>query len=412
MRRHLHGGLRVLPARLLVLVGACGVLGIGIWTDVQSAAGKPANSARAFAARLVKVASGFHFPTYLTGTPADPKAYYVAERAGAIQIVRNGRRLPKAFLDISSQISIAPTSEQGLLSMAFDPSYATNHAFYVDYTDHGGNIVVAQFHRASHDPNRADASSQKIIMKIGHPGTGKHYAGQLQFGPHNHYLYISTGDGGVMAGGNGTAQQLNSLLGKILRIDVHRHSRHHLYRIPKGNPFVHRSGALPQIYAYGLRNPFRFSFDAKTGGVWIGDVGENTWEEIDYRKATRFAGTNFGWPRFEGPAFFRNIPASHPVPPVISKHHYGAAPHEHWCAVIGGDVEYDPTIPKLARHYLFADHCSGEVDVARISRRGKAFGVVPTGIQVGKLVNSFGIDGSQHLYLAAEDGTIYRFVKK
>ncbi len=414
MQRHVLSGVRSIRIRPFLLLALGATLAAAIWLDAQGAAGQNVRaSASKFKAKLVKVASGFAFPTNLTGTAADPKAYYVVERAGRIWIVRNGKKVPHPFLDIHTKISIAPTSEQGMLSLAFDPNYALNRTFYVDYTDTSGNEIVARFHRSKNNPNKADASSEQIIMDISHQTTNRHYAGQLQFGPKDGDLYISVGDGGVPADANDTAQHLNTLLGKILRIDVHHSSRHHLYRIPKGNPFAHRAGALPQIYAYGLRNPFRFSFDSKTGAVWIGDVGENTWEEIDYRTPRKFPGTNFGWPHFEGPVTFNGgVSAPGAVSAVINKHHYGGGMHEHWCAIMGGYVEHDPRLPALANHYLFADHCSGEIDVARISGTGHAYGVVPTGLSVGGLVNGFGLDGSRRLYIISEDGSIYRFVKR
>lgn len=402
-----------MSVRRLITLAVCCALGAGVWVDVEGAAGRsPVAGAAAFKARLVRVGPKFNFPTYVAGTRADPKAFYVVERTGRIWIVRGGHRVGRPFLDLHRDITILPTSEQGLLSMAFAPDYAKSRIYYVYYTNRQGNIRVEQFHRSKRDRNRTDFSSGRIILAISHQSTDKHYAGQLQFGPRDHDLYISVGDGGVMADANDTAQHLNTLLGKILRIDPSHRSGHHLYRIPRGNPFRHRGGTLPEIYAYGLRNPFRFSFDSKTGGVWIGDVGENTWEEIDYRKPSNFAGTNFGWPAFEGPVPFSGVSAPGAVFPVISKRHYGAGPHEHWCAVIGGFVDRDPKLRALTGRYFFADHCSGEIDVARISRRGKAFGVVPTGLFVSGLVVSFGEDGQNRLYITSEDGSVYRFVAR
>ena len=418
------------PRRTSLALAATCVVALGGWIVAQGAAGSAPRpltgpfsevySAHAaavlstphFKARLVRVGPRFHFPTYVAGTPADPNAFYVVERTGRIWIVRNGKRISRPFLDLHRDITIGPTSEQGLLSMAFDPNYAKNRAFYVFYTNPQGNIRVEQFHRSKRDPNRTNFSSGRFILAITHNLTDKHYAGQLQFGPRDHDLYISVGDGGVMADANDTAQHLDTLLGKILRIDVHHRGRHHPYKIPRGNPFANHAGALPEIYAYGLRNPFRFSFDPKTGGVWIGDVGENTWDEVDYRNPRNFPGTNFGWPRYEGPAFFSNVPAPGAVFPVISKRHYGAGPHEHWCAVIGGFVDRDPKLRALHGRYFFADHCSGEIDVARISKRGRAYGVVPTGLFVPGLVTSLGVDGQQRIYIMAEDGSIYRFVAR
>jgi glucose/arabinose dehydrogenase len=398
---------RSVPHRLrlgLLASGLMLVVAIGLASRTQDASGR----SRHF--HLVKVGN-FNFPTYVTGTPADPRAIYVLERDGRVWIVRNGHRLPHPFLDIRRYISIVPNSEQGLLNMAFTPNYARTGTFYVYYTDTNGNIHLARFKRERSDRNRAQPGPGQTILFINHPLIA-HYAGQLQFGPRDHDLYIAVGDGGSPADSGDTAQDLSRLLGKILRIDPSHHSRHHLYRIPKGNPFVHRAGARAEIFAYGLRNPWRFSIDPVSGATWIGDVGENRYEEVDYRKRGHLAGTNFGWPRFEGNHFFRNVAAPGAVFPVIEEAH--AAPigsgrtGETWCAVMGGYVVRDRSLRALYGHYLFADHCTGRVFSAQI-HNGHAYAVHYIGIDVPDLVMSFGEDGLSHLYIASKSA-VYKFV--
>jgi hypothetical protein len=393
-----------LPLSIALVCG--GAIVVSAW-GVGNAAGSSGK------ARLVRVGGSFNHPIYVASTTADLHAIYVVERGGRIWIVRHGHRVRRPFLDIHRDITLAANSEQGLLSMAFAPDYAKSRIYYIYYSNRQGNIRVKQFHRSKTDPNRTAAGSGRTILALRHPQIN-HYGGQLQFGPDGD-LYIGIGDGGGVGDPSNHAQTLNNLFGKILRIDPSRPGRHHPYRIPRGNPFVHRPGARPEIFAYGLRNPWRFSFDSKTGAVWIGDVGENSFEEVDYRRRGRLAGTNFGWSRFEGFSQFSNRAAPGAVFPVIVEAHSGgtAGSHETWCALMGGYVVRDPTLRGLYGRYLFADHCMGSVFSARISKRGRAFDVGPTGITVGGLPVSFGVDALQRVYICSlNGGAVYRFVAR
>ena len=243
--------------------------------------------------RLVRVGN-FDEPVFVTAPRGDRRVQFVVEQGGRIMVVRNGRKLSAPFLDISGQVTSG--GEQGLLSMAFAPDYASSGRFYVYFTDNGGDQRVVEYRRASAD--RADAGSARLVLQMADPESN-HNGGLLLFGPGGH-LYIGTGDGGGAGdrhGSRGNAQNLGSLLGKILRIDP-RPSGGRPYSVPGSNPFVGRSGARGEIYAYGLRNPWRFSFDRRTRDLSIGDVGQGDVEEIDFVRSGR--GKNFGWRPFEG----------------------------------------------------------------------------------------------------------------
>ncbi len=387
--------------RLITLASVC-VIVLGALANASGAAAR----ARA---KLAPVAH-LSFPTYVASTPADPHAIYVTERSGRVLIVRGGRVVRRPFLDLRSDIRLAANSEQGLLSLAFAPDYARSRLFYVYYSNLHGDIRVRQFQRSRSSPDRIVTGSGRTILALRHPAIN-HYGGQLQFGPEGD-LYISIGDGGCCGDPLNHAQRLNNLYGKILRIDP-QHGGRHAYLIPRGNPFAHRRGARPEIFAYGFRNPFRFSFDSSTGAAWIGDVGQDRFEEIDYRSRGHLAGANFGWSRYEGYSRYSNRAAPGAVPPVIVEQHSGpAGTHEVWCAGIGGFVERDRSVPSLFGRYLFADHCTGRIFSARISAHGHAFAVGWTGLTTPALFTSFGTDASHRVYAAAENGWIYRIAAR
>jgi glucose/arabinose dehydrogenase len=368
--------------------------------DLQSAAGRSSQP------RLVRVGH-FDFPIYIAGTKADPHAIYVLERAGRIWIIRNGHRQPHPFLDISKNIRLAPKSEQGLLSMAFAPDYRKSGLYYVYYTNVQGHIRLGQFRRSPTNPNRTIRHSERMILRVTHPGAVNHYGGQLQFG-HDGYLYIGIGDGGGIGDPPNHAQTLDNLYGKILRIKPNVRGRRP-YRIPRTNPFVHTHGARPEILAYGLRNPWRFSFDSH-GAIWIADVGEDKFEEIDYRKRGQLAGINFGWSRYEGYSQYSNRSAPGAIFPILVEAHSGghSGTHETWCAIIGGYVVRDHALPSLFGSYLFGDHCLGNIYSTRVNSQGSAFGTGPTGLQVPGFVSSMGEDSQHHIYIASIDGSVYR----
>src|SRR5688572_18393395 len=237
-------------------------------------------------ARLQEVVTGLSAPLYLTAPPGDPRLFIV-EKTGAIRIVKDGLLLPAAFLDLSSQISNG--GEQGLLGLAFDPDYATTRRFIVHYTDAAGNTVVSRF-QASDDPDHADPASEQIILTQVQPFSN-HNGGQILFGPDG-FLYLGLGDGGSGGDPDNRGQDLSDLLGSILRIDVQNGDP---YTIPVDNPFA--QSAAPEVWSYGLRNPWRFSFDRATGDLYIADVGQNQWEEINIAVPSEGAGrgVNYGW---------------------------------------------------------------------------------------------------------------------
>ncbi|MCW3066160.1 MAG: glucose/sorbosone dehydrogenase-like protein, partial [Solirubrobacterales bacterium] len=310
----------------------------------------------------------FSQPVYVTAPPGDASRLFVVEQTGRIRVVRDGAVLPTPFLDLASAVTTTG-GEEGLLSMAFAPDYATSGRFYVDYTAAGGgDIQVVEYRRASADV--ADASSARPILTQAHRVATNHNGGQLEFGPDGH-LYIGIGDGG---GANdegsdhnpaiGNGQDLGTWLGKILRIDP-TPSGGRPYTVPPDNPFVATPGARPEIWAYGLRNPWRFSFDRATGDLWIGDVGQNEFEEVDHA-ARGAAGLNYGWRNCEGThAFDPNgasnagagpCTASGVTAPVLDYHH-----DQGRCAVTGGYVVRDPALADLAGSYVYGDYCTGDI---------------------------------------------------
>jgi glucose/arabinose dehydrogenase len=366
-----------------------------------SPAGTTAPRARAAQARpgvrLVPVGN-FTAPLYATSPPGDRRRLMVVEQGGRIMVVRGGRTLPRPFLDIRSRVLSG--GEQGLLSVAFPPDYARSGRFYVYYTDRGAQQRIVEFRRASAD--RANASSARLVIRMADPEPN-HNGGLMVFGPDG-LMYVGTGDGG---GGNdehgagGNAQSLGSLLGKILRIDP-RAAGGRRYSIPDSNPFADRAGARGEIYAYGLRNPWRFSFDRRTGDLAIGDVGQNAIEEIDFVRRDAGRGANFGWRPFEG---FRRVfeeAAPGAVPPVITHTHATG-----YCSITGGYVVRDPSVPSLAGRYVYADLCEGHIRAARlrpgVRTRARALPLpkVPT-------VSSFGEDARGRVHVVSLAGPVYR----
>ena len=337
----------------------------------------------------------FKAPTYAAGAPGDRRRLFVVEREGRVRVVRDGRVLARPFLDIHRQVSTF-WPEAGMFSIAFAPGYARTGRFYLDYSDSNGDVRVREFRRATRD--RADPRSGRDVLVVPHSTSGSHYGGQLAFGP-DRLLYVGVGD----AKQTGSSQQLDNLLGKILRIDP-RPSGASAYGLPLGNPFLGLAGARPEVWAWGLRNPWRFSFDAATGGMAIGDVGEHDWEEIDFAPPGRGAGANYGWPAYEG--LHQNAgfaAASATVAPLVEYPHGQSA-----CAVIAGYVVRDPALPAFAGRLVFGDLCRPQIDTVRL-RPGRAGPVRYAHAAVPGLV-SFGQDTSQRLYAVSLNGGVYRLV--
>ena len=305
------------------------------------------------------IASGLTQPTSITHAGDGSGRLFITLQGGTIVIHNGARILPTPFLDISGLVSCC--RERGLLSMAFHPSYASNGLFFINYTNVQGNTVVARY-RVSANPNVADRASRRVILTVAQP-FANHNGGQLQFGPDG-FLYIGMGDGGSGGDPGNRAQDLSTLLGKMLRINVNEGLP---YTIPAGNPFVRTTGARPEIWALGLRNPWRFSFDRLTGQLFIGDVGQNAREEINLQPSNSPGAKNYGWRLMEGRRCFN--PATDcndgtlELPIIDYSHMLG-------CSVTGGYRYRGSLIPALAGRYLYADFCSGRMWEASPVRGG------------------------------------------
>jgi glucose/arabinose dehydrogenase len=368
------------------------VLGLSGTVAVLSAA----ESANSLGVAWALQAEGLVQPVDIafTGVPTDTRLFAV-ERDGRIKIVLpNGTVLPDPFLDIDGLSSAETFTEMGLLGLVFDPQYLSNGYFYVYYTDFAptGDLQLSRF-QVSADPNVALTTEVKLL-NIPHPGHTNHNGGDLSFGPDG-YLYLAPGDGGDSV----NAQDLDSLLGKVLRIDVTGVAT---YTIPLSNPFTDTVGKRPEIWAYGYRNPWRFSFDRQTGDLYIGDVGESAWEEIDRQPAASAGGENYGWPCFEG-AHVNDTgagcpPAGGSVAPIFE---YGRSLGQ---AVTGGFVYRGTAYPALLGYYFFADFGSGRFWALNTGTdEAIDLGLLPEGAQP----SSFGQDAAGALYVATFGGKIY-----
>jgi len=348
--------------------------------------------------RLETVASGLNSPLYVVSPPNDNRLFIV-EQPGRIRIVKNGQLLTTPFLDIRSKI--ASGGERGLLSVAFHPNYATNGLFYVNYTNTNGDTHVERY-SVSSNADVADPASAKLILFVAQP-FANHNGGLVMFGPDG-MLYIGMGDGGSGGDPQGNGQNRNTLLGDLLRIDVNNGDP---YAIPSTNPFVGMAGMRGEIWAWGLRNPWRFAFDRSAGMLYIADVGQNQWEEINVQSATQ-SGLNYGWNIMEGAHCYSPSSACNQQNLVIPAVEYS---HSDGCSLTGGFVYRGTKIPELAGHYFYGDYCSGWIRSFRYDNgqvQDKRQWSLPT---VGGL-SSFGEDAVGELYVTSlNDGTVYRFVR-
>jgi glucose/arabinose dehydrogenase len=362
-----------------------------------SAGGSEGQSAARRPVRLLRLGS-FSEPTYLTA-PRGDRRRFVVERSGRILIVKGGRVLDEPFLDMSGEVSTG--GESGLLSMAFAPDYAQSRRFYVYYTDQQGYINIAQYRGEAGNPDRADAGSRRTVIRVPHRRSN-HKGGQIQFGPDGR-LYAGFGDGGGGGDPDENAQNLSRMLGKLIRIEPKAGGS---YSIPRSNPFRNRAGARPEVFAYGLRNPYRFSFDRRSGALTIGDVGQDAVEEIDYtpgRGHTRAprAGENFGWDVWEGRSRYEGGTARGYVPPAIAHSQDGG-----YCSIIGGYLIRDRALGRgWNGRYVYGDYCNPVIRLARL-RRGKSPNRA-TRLRVPGLV-SFGEDGQGRVYAISLNGPVYR----
>jgi glucose/arabinose dehydrogenase len=331
------------------------------------------------AARFVPYAGGFSSPVYVTAAPGDPTALYVVEQAGTIETVERGH-ITGTFLDIRSIVRSG--GELGLLSIAFSPRYATNHLFYVSYDDLNGNSRIAQYRSAGGVGVR---SSAKILLTVDQPYPN-HKGGQLQFDKRG-YLYVGFGDGGSEDDPQQTSQNTSTRLGKLLRSTT---------TSPNGSW---------RIVALGLRNPWRFSFDSRTDNLWIGDVGQDHFEEIDFRPAAKLdALANYGWSRYEGTVVFDPshgyTNAGEKTFPVL------VYSHDHGCSVTGGYVYRGTAVPAAQGRYFYGDYCAGTVWSFPVGAKGRAGSARESG-HVPSL-SAFGVDGNGNLYAVSLNGTLYR----
>ena len=351
---------------------------------------------------LDPVATGLSSPLLVTHAGDDSGRLFVVEQTGKVRIIKDGSLVSAPFIDLSRSVSRG--GEQGLLGLAFHPSYESNGKLYLSYTDLNGTSVIREY-RVSTNPDRVNGSSGRTLLRVRQP-FANHNGGHIAFGPDG-LLYIGLGDGGSGGDPGNRAQSRSTLLGKLLRIDVNRRTGSLPYGIPSTNPYVGRSG-LDQIWAYGLRNPWRFSFDRATGDLWIGDVGQGSWEEVDRAPATRGRnagrGLNFGWRVMEGAHCFRPSSGCVRTGKTLPLTEYGHGGSR--CSVTGGYVYRGSAYPELAGAYFFGDYCSGEIWYVD---RGAARGVSPTRARdTGAQITSFGEDQAGELYLTDAGGTVYR----
>jgi glucose/arabinose dehydrogenase len=358
----------------------------------------------ASAAALTEIAR-LPSPTFLTAPPGDEHGVFVVEKRGVVEELVDGEPRPQPFLDLSDEV--ADEGENGLLSMAFAPDYAASGLLYVVFNARtpDKDLELREYRRSVADAHAVDATSARTVLTIRKP-FANHNGGMLQFGPDG-YLYLSVGDGdsGELHTPGFFAQTLDDLLGNVLRIDP-LHPDAGPYGIPDGNPFVGVAGARPEIWAYGLRNPWRFWIDPPTGDLYLGDVGLSGPEEIDYVAGTAGRGKNFGWPCFEGSRLFdASASCEDPLPPV-----YEYLRGRNQCALIGGVVVRDPHLSGLAGRYVFTDYCEGELRSLRVES-GRATEVRDLGLSV-PMPDSFGVDGLGRVYVLSGEGGVYRLDPK
>lgn len=358
---------------------------------------------------LQQIASGLTFPTSVINAGDGSSRLYITEQRGTVRVIENGSLVSGNFLDLSAEVKCC--GEQGLLGLAFHPDFSHNGYLFVYYINQDGDAVIARYHSPP-GSQEADKDPQHIILTIKQP-TPIHNGGQLQFGPDG-YLYIGTGDGGSFdSTGDGSGndpqnngQRLDTLLGKILRIDID-HAQP--YAIPPTNPYATSASARKEIWASGLKNPWRFSFDQLTGDLYISDVGRDRWEEINFQAHNSPGGENYGWRLMEGPACFYPAHDCNPdgtltLPAIQFSHSQG-------CAVIGGYVYRGNQAPALVGKYLYADFCTGKIWGAARSEDGAWSSTLL--LDSDYMITSFGEDQDGELYITHRDkadGAIYRLV--
>ena len=392
-----------------VLQGTASLVPVPATQQVQVTAGATASATVTYAAgaplaiRLQEVASGLDAPIFLTAPPGDSRLF-ILERPGRIRVLQNGNLLATPFLDIRPLTTTS--GERGLLSLAFHPQYASNGYFFIYYTNLAGDIVIERRQVSAGNANVADPLSALTILTIPHPTFSDHYGGLLSFGPDG-YLTAGTGDGGSAGDPPGNAQNTNVLLGKLLRLDVNASTVAQPYAIPPGNPFA-TAGGRAEIWAYGLRNPWRYAFDVPAQLLYIADVGQANWEEVDVRPVGQ-AGNNYGWNIMEGLHCYNSASCNQAglVLPAIEYGHDTAG----GCSITGGYVYRGTALPELTGQYLYSDYCSGWLKSFSYGN-GTASAVTDWGItNVGNFL-SFGQDAQNELYMLSGTGKVYQIVRK
>jgi glucose/arabinose dehydrogenase len=385
--------------RFGVVVGALGAIGVAAGCGGQTAGGPGPGPGPGDSAALHLVTSGLSHPDFVTAPPGDTARLFVVEQTGAIRVVRHDSLLPAAFLDLTRHIDYG--GERGLLGLAFHPNYAANGRFYVYYTNPQGDIRVVRY-TVSANPDVADSTTGDTILAVFHETYDNHNGGQLVFGPDGK-LYAGLGDGGSGGDPSGNGQNLDTLLAKIVRLDVDGGSP---YVVPADNPFVGHAGDRGEIWLYGLRNPWRFSFDRTTGDLYIGDVGQDLWEEVDVLHAGSPAGVNYGWNVVEGKHCYgaSSCNMTGLTLPVLE---YG---HGDGCAVTGGYVYRGTRVSALAGLYLYGDYCGGWVRSFRYAGGTATENREWPLLTVSGGLSSFGEDARGELYLTSLSGSLYRIV--
>ncbi|HLA77449.1 MAG TPA: PQQ-dependent sugar dehydrogenase [Vicinamibacteria bacterium] len=348
------------------------------------------------------VGSGLSSPVDLQAPPGDRERVFVLEQAGRVRIFKKGNLLSAPFLDIASRVGSG--GERGLLGLAFHPRYAENGRFFVNYTDRSGDTHIAEFRAPAPAGDVADAASEKLVLFADQPYSN-HNGGGLAFG-NDGMLYVGLGDGGSGGDPQGNGQSLGSHLGKMLRLDVDGGSP---YRVPADNPFVNTSGARPEIWSYGLRNPWRFAFDRITGDLLIADVGQNAMEEIDLGVASRKGGENYGWSVMEGSRCYQPGSGCATVGLTLPVAEYS---HGEGCSITGGVVYRGCRLPGYHGSYFYSDYCTPFVRSFRVES-GRAVDLRDWTATLGRGLSrpsSFGVDGDGEIYIVDHDGEIYKVV--
>ena len=377
----------------------------------------------------VLIADGYKKPVFITSSPNNAKLLYIVEQAGLIKIINDGKKLSRPFFDINKRVvnPNRPGDERGLLGFAFHPNHTNNGKFYINYMDNDGNTIVSEF--STNSELRANHKSERIILKLKQP-YGNHNGGDIQFGPDG-YLYISIGDGGKAGDPLNAGQDLSSLFGKIIRIDIEQKP----YGIPKSNPFFGQKDKREEIWAWGLRNVWRFSFDKQTGDKYLADVGQNKWEEVNFEPASSKGGLNYGWRIMEANHCYdpkENCPTEGLIKPIIEYPNDANHPafafriieelsfsetDVEGCSVTGGYVYRGQKIKSMQGQYIFGDYCSGNIWTLKVVN-GKAinFKNRTEEINIGggeftTYISSFGQDSDGEIYIIDYNGGIYKLIE-